>query len=164
MGLTKVDSIELSRYILAKCGTMSHLKLQKLIYYVEAWHLAYFQQPLIDEDFLAWVHGPVVEKVWQKYRDETAPLFSTIGIKPECVSEVVDGFESKLEESQKDIILDVLKEYSDKSAYHLECLTHDEWPWIEARKGLPPDIKSSSKISKKTMLDFYRLQLYGEST
>ena len=51
--ISKIDSELLTEYILSKYGKMSHLKLQKLLYYVQAFHLAYFDSPLIDDDFEA---------------------------------------------------------------------------------------------------------------
>ena len=58
----KIDSVILAEYILFKCGKMSHLKLQKLLYYVQAFHLAYFDSPLVDDEFEAWLHGQFQEK------------------------------------------------------------------------------------------------------
>jgi uncharacterized phage-associated protein len=57
--LGKVNAQILADYILQKYGSMSHLKLQKLLYYCESYHLAYFDDILIPEEFEAWVHGPV---------------------------------------------------------------------------------------------------------
>lgn len=39
-----IDSIILSDYILKHYGPMSHLKLQKLLFYCDAYHLAYFDK------------------------------------------------------------------------------------------------------------------------
>jgi uncharacterized phage-associated protein len=163
MGLTKIDSIELSRYLLAKYGGMSHLKLQKLVYYVEAWHLAYFGESIMDDEFEAWMHGPVSQKIWYKFKDFEFPLHNILTVKAVEAPKIIADFESKLISDQKDLISDVLQEYADKSAYYLECLTHSELPWVEARNGCPPDMKCSNKISKKTMRNFYRQALYGES-
>jgi uncharacterized phage-associated protein len=163
MGLTKIDSIELSRYLLAKCGGMSHLKLQKMIYYVEAWHLAYFEESIVDDEFEAWMHGPVSQKIWHKFKDFEFPLHNILTVKTDEVPTIISELESKVIPDQKELISDVLEEYGNKSAYYLECLTHSELPWIEARNGYPPDTKCSNKISKKTMQKFYRQALYGES-
>ncbi|MBR2290865.1 MAG: DUF4065 domain-containing protein [Prevotella sp.] len=54
-----IDSIVLSNYILKHYGPMSHLKLQKLLYYCDAYSLAYFGEELITDQFEAWVHWPV---------------------------------------------------------------------------------------------------------
>jgi uncharacterized phage-associated protein len=62
-----VSALFLSKYILSYVPS-TQLKLQKLVYYSEAWHLAYFERPLIPEDFEAWVHGPVVRSLWDHYK------------------------------------------------------------------------------------------------
>jgi uncharacterized phage-associated protein len=46
---------------------LSNLKLQKLVYYAQAWHLALEESPLFEEDFEAWIHGPVLPTLYQKY-------------------------------------------------------------------------------------------------
>lgn len=55
--LQKIQPIMLADYILKHYGPMSHLKLQKLLFYCDAYSIAYFDQPLIDEPFEAWVPG-----------------------------------------------------------------------------------------------------------
>ena len=49
-------------------GTITNLKLQKLVYYAQAWHLANFDKPLFDAKFEAWVHGPVIPGLYEEYR------------------------------------------------------------------------------------------------
>ncbi|MDR1722691.1 MAG: DUF4065 domain-containing protein [Tannerella sp.] len=69
--LGKIDSLVLANYILETVGKMSHLKLQKLLYLVQGYHLAYFGKPLIDDKFEAWVHGPVSRKVFGSLKDKS---------------------------------------------------------------------------------------------
>src|ERR1035437_5552959 len=47
---------------------ISNLKLQKLLYYAQAWHLALYDAPLFDDKIEAWVHGPVVPGVFREYK------------------------------------------------------------------------------------------------
>ena len=47
---------------------ISNLKLQKLLYYVQAWHLAVFQRPLFPEKFQAWLRGPAVPEIYERYQ------------------------------------------------------------------------------------------------
>ncbi len=47
---------------------ITNLKLQKLVYYAQAWSLALNNKELFPEDFEAWVHGPVLVKLYNKYR------------------------------------------------------------------------------------------------
>lgn len=45
------------------------LKLQKLLYYAHAWHLALKDAPLFDEDIEAWPWGPVVRDIYIQFKD-----------------------------------------------------------------------------------------------
>ena len=49
---------------------MSHKKLQKLCYYAVAWHYALYDSQLVENDeFEAWIHGPVSPSLWHEYKD-----------------------------------------------------------------------------------------------
>jgi uncharacterized phage-associated protein len=158
INLPTIDAVKLAKYILARSGPMSHLKLQKLLYYVEAWHLAFFEQSIIDEDFKAWLHGPVCVPVWHAVK-KLSILNGNIQIKADAKAKCLSSVDSIISRSQRQLITDVLKEYAGKSAYHLECLTHAEKPWIEARGETPADEASSARISKVTMRKFYQSRI-----
>lgn len=158
---SKIDSGLLTEYILFKYGRMSHLKLQKLLYYVQAFHLAYFESPLIDDEFEAWLHGPVSKKVFDRIKDFSL-LYNDIEYKAE--GETPDSaFNFALTSEQVELIHNVLDEYSQLTGQQLENLTHSELPWIEARKGCSFGDACREVISKTTMAEFYKSQLYGES-
>ncbi len=152
----EVDSIQLANYILAKVGPMSHLKLQKLIYYTQAWHLAYFKERLIKDDFQAWLHGPVSLKVWKNFKSNENPLLNKIEVEPLAAQSAKAHLAHNLTKDQHQLIDDVLKEYGNRTSYHLECLTHAEKPWMDARKGVGIADKCSNVISTETMATFYR--------
>lgn len=140
-----VDSVELAKYIICRMAQkgerISHLKLQKLLYYVQAWHIVYAEQPIFEEDFEAWLHGPVLRNVWNHYR-----TYSTMFDSLPCE----ENFDVKLTDEQCEIIDDVLDEYGEKTGYYLECLTHVEKPWQEARKK-----GENTLILKEDMLEYY---------
>ncbi len=48
---------------------MTNLKLQKLLYYAQGFHLAMFSKPLFDKKIEAWVYGPVVPYIFKKYEN-----------------------------------------------------------------------------------------------
>jgi uncharacterized phage-associated protein len=48
---------------------VSNLKLQKLLYYAQAWQLALYDEPLFNDRIEAWVHGPVVPSVYRQYKE-----------------------------------------------------------------------------------------------
>lgn len=129
---------------------VSNLKLQKLLYYVQAWHLAVFERPLFSERFQAWVHGPVIPEVyrrfnhyrWRNIDEEVAPP----DLSPGTIA----------------FVEEVLEEYGPLDARRLEYLTHREAPWIEARGDLPPDQPCEAEISEQAMQRFYRLRLSDE--
>lgn len=121
---------------------ITQLKLQKLVYYADAWFLANFDKPLIQEDFEAWAHGPVVRSLYTKYRDsgwDALPPETGPGVP----ADVADYLEA------------VFDEYGQYGAKKLEEMTHSEQPWMEARGNLRPEAASSNKISKLLMRNYY---------
>lgn len=126
------------------------LKLQKLAYYAQAWHLANFDKPLFADDFEAWAHGPAHRGLYAKYRDfgyQALPAES--GVFPP--SEVCRFLGA------------VFMEYGQFSAKELEQMTHEELPWLEARGNLPPETASTQIISRLTMRNFYAERLGKKS-
>jgi len=93
---TKVDSIQLANYLLAVAGPMPHLKLQKLAYYVEAWHLAYFGEPLIEDNFQAWLHGPVSPRIWKQFKNDENPLLNQLSLDREIARNSRATFPAKI--------------------------------------------------------------------
>ncbi len=157
--LSKINATILADFILIKYGPMSHLKLQKLLYYTQAYHLAYFDTDLIPENFEAWVHGPVCREVYNTLRDKSI-LYSDVGFSGEHNPE--DILSNSLTTDQMALIVDVNNELSTWSGIELETSTHSELPWISARTGLSPEAKSTTLISKDLMYEFYKKELYGK--
>lgn len=151
----RISSSLLADYILSKLENVSHLKLQKLLYYVDAWHLAVLDEALVNEDFEAWLHGPVVRSVYARFKAQGGFMYDSIYIDPQQKAAAIQNIEAGLHRDQMELISDVLSEYGDKSDYHLECLTHSEEPWIEARKGVEAGEASQNRLSKETMKRYY---------
>jgi uncharacterized phage-associated protein len=130
-----------------KQNPISNLKLQKLLYYAQAWHLALFKQPLFEEEIEAWVHGPVVPQIFRRYRDcKWNPITNGGAIPSPSLSTHLD---------------EVWRVYGNLSAFDLERLTHSEDPWRIARDGLPSDASSNAIIEKSSMQEYYSLRLNG---
>ena len=55
-------------YVLKKHGTINVFKLNSLLYIMQASYLHYYNKPLFDEDFEAWMAGPTLPSVWKKYK------------------------------------------------------------------------------------------------
>jgi uncharacterized phage-associated protein len=162
-----IELAHLITYLANKKGdTVSHKKLQKLLYYVDGWHMVYFNFPIIDEDFEAWVHGPVIPSLYQELKEFG---FNNIEItNGEDVSESIESqinsiIESnKIHEDQLELIDTVMLKYGSLSSMELELLSHSEAPWLKARQGIGPNQPCKNKISKAKMKDFYKAKLHIE--
>ncbi|SRR5713101_2633851 len=133
-----------------KQSAVSNLKLQKLLYYSQAWHLALFGKPLFEEEIEAWVHGPVVPEIFRFYRDYKWAAI----VNPDFHGKKAP-FVAHLEE--------VWRVYGNLRAFELERLTHSEEPWRIARAGLPPDASSNAIITKASMREYYSSRLNGKA-
>lgn len=164
----KVNIEDISDFVLHYCFikgiTINHLKLQKLLYYIQAWHLVYFDEnPLFDEKPEAWVNGPVYRKVYDKFK--TFPIYNEIGLDgnipnndPEAnFQKICDQLD--LDKEQIEFLNAVLDNYAVMHPDRLVFLTHNEAPWNEARKGLGPFDYSDEKISHKSMFEYYQARL-----
>ena len=135
---------DVANYILEKKGATSVMKLQKLVYYSQAWSLTWNEQPLFEEDIQAWVNGPVVRGLYNAHRGnyKVEPNF-------------FNGNSESLNKYQMETIDKVLAFYGDKDPQWLSELTHMESPWIEARKALNNLERGEVVISKESMLEYY---------
>lgn len=125
------------------------LKLQKLCYYAQAWHLAFTGEPLFEGEFEAWEHGPVNRALWRQYNDHKWRPIPPEGLDDFCPEEVFTTDELHT-------LNEVWEAYGYYSARYLEDLTHQEDPWREARGDLPPDAPSTAPIRQEHMMYFYR--------
>jgi uncharacterized phage-associated protein len=122
---------------------ITHLKVQKLLYYAQGWALAYFGKPLFSEDMQAWAHGPVLLSVWEQYRD-----FGFQAIPEQKVTRKVSG-------DAADLLDSVNERYGIYSAKRLEKMTHTERPWLMARGALPPEARCTEIVLKSDIKAFF---------
>lgn len=160
--LDTVDSGVLAAYILQKCSSMSHLKLQKLLFYVQAYHLAYFNADLISDEFEAWVHGPVSRKLYESLNGENT-MYSDVFYEEKNDSPNTT-FNELLTKDQLQLIDDVLEELSPLTTLQLENMLHSEMPWKTARKGYSAADKCNVVIEKEVIRTFYKTLIHGEET
>jgi uncharacterized phage-associated protein len=158
--LSKVNSSKLAEYILEKEGNMSHLKIQKLLYFIEGYHLAYFDESLIDDNFEAWVHGPVSRELYNQLKDKSI-LYSDISFEQQEGEVLPSTFlKNNLTSEQLSLIDEVLDLYGKETAFALESITHQQKPWIETREGFA-DAEKCEKIIPKDKIKSYFKQFVG---
>ena len=126
---------------------ISNLKLQKLLYYAQAWHLAIFDRRLFPERFQAWAHGPVIPTLYAAYRQ--------YGWK----NVDADPPEPKFDDQTRSFLGEFLDEYGPLDAFRLEWLAHHDDPWLKARGNLPAGAQCTNLIDEHLMKRTYRSKL-----
>ena len=128
--------------ILERQGSMSTWKLQKLVYYCQAWHSTWDDTPLFDDAIEAWANGPVVRALYNQHRTK----FSVGGW---------GGDSSRLTKGESESIDAVLRVYGNMSGSDLAALTHRERPWLDARAGMPEGERGNRVIPLQAMTEYY---------
>lgn len=159
--ISRIDSDHLVNYILVKGGAMSHLKIQKILFYIQAYHLAYFDEPIIDDEFQAWVHGPVSRKIYNSAKDLSILHTELKFVLDDGETPPENIVNETLNSSQIELVNDVIDELKGLSGLQLENMTHSEDPWIYARRGYEPGQRCEVIIQKEMIRDFYKHQIYG---
>lgn len=148
--MEKYSVFDIANWFLNKMS-VSPKKLQKLVYYSEAWSNALYDEELIsDTVFEAWAHGPVSPELYQKYKE--------YGWKDIDVRETSNITDPKV----LDLLESVWLTYGDLSANELEALTHQEDPWRRARAGYPEGSHCEVEISKHDMKVYYKSIYSGD--
>lgn len=146
-GSKKLDALQVAEYFILRSNEakkpITNKKLQKLLYYAQAWSLVLNKEKLFPEKIEAWVHGPAVRSVYVKYKE--------FGFNP--IQKDVDPVSMALK--TRKLLDTVWNVYGKLDPAYLEQLTHSEGPWREAREGLQDCESSENEISLKTMRDFY---------
>jgi uncharacterized phage-associated protein len=142
------QALDIAQYFLARAHqergeVLSALKLQKLVYYAQAWSLVFRQQPLFADPIEAWQHGPVVRSLWKLYPILTQNIESGLALPTFSMAE-------------QTVLQQVWQSYADQSARSLSNLTHTELPWLRARQGVAPNARSRNAISPTEMRSYYQ--------
>lgn len=119
------SAVDVARYIIWYCKrqgySISNLKLQKILYFVQAEFLVNTGKPCFSEEIEAWDFGPVVPIAYRKYKH-----FGSSDI-PDAVSD-----NNVIADEDKELIKTVIDKFADYSATDLVSLTHNQFPWIDA--------------------------------
>ena len=140
-----VSVYDVAQYILGKIGPLTTMKLQKLLYYSQAWSLVWDDKPLFAEEFEAWANDPVCRELYNMHKG----VFS--------LSELPIGDAGRLNPDEVETVDAVLKHYGDKTPHWLSELTHLERPWKETRADslCPPGYSCDAIIPKELMREYY---------
>lgn len=139
------DVKEIAKKIIAKTDTehgdtISNLKLQKMLYYMQGFHLAFFGTPLFEEEIKAWQYGPVVPSVYEEYKRYESKAI-----------DLPEGPIIQLTEEEEAVFDNVYDEYNQFSAVALMKMTHEESPWRST--------EISQVIDKEKIKEFFNTQI-----
>ena len=121
---------------------ITNLKLQKLVYYAQGFHLAMFDKPLFDNQIEAWTHGPVCPDLYHAKK--------SFGRGPVEANVDFDG--SIFSDDQLELLDEIYTVYGQFSAWRLRDLTHEESPWCNNKD-------SKNIISHSDLSEYFSTQL-----
>lgn len=125
--------------------SITNLKLQKMLYYMQGYWLAIFNKPLFDDEIEAWMYGPVVPEVYYEFKRH-----GSLSINPEevkCPDNLI------LSDDEEGIFSDIMEEYGQFSAVKLMNMTHNEKPWKSVPTGF------GSIMSKELIKEYFSSQI-----
>lgn len=124
---------------------MTPKRLQKLCYYAQAWYLVFHDRRLFNNEFQAWVHGPVCPELYHEYKEYG---FNEIPSQKK-LPKSIDGDTYKF-------LCEVYNSYGEFTGDQLEELTHNEEPWIRARGDLKGWMLSKEPLDDRVIRAYYK--------
>ena len=155
MGMKELVAFDVADFFLSK-GSLTQKKLQKLVYYAYAWFIALNNESkdeitneLFKEQPEAWIHGPVFPSLYDRYKNYN---WNEIEKKESNL---------KLNKDLEAFLDDIWMKFGEFTADELEYMTHQESPWIKARKNVDFFERSNKKISKEDIFMYYNGLING---
>lgn len=149
------SALDVAKYIICVAlnngDSITNLKLQKLLYYAQAWYLVNNDnEKLFEDKILAWPYGPVVQVVYDEYKN--------FGRSPILIDDCdLENPVDNLKESVKNYLDEFCETFFKFSATELVTMTHREKPWVNAILN-----GYGSEISTELMYNFYTNMLNNE--
>lgn len=137
------SAFDVAAYILKKIGPAPAMKLQKLVYYSQAWSLVWDERPLFQNRIEAWANGPVIRDLYEAHRGQFE------------VARIRKGSAGKLSPVERETVDAVIRFYGDRPGQWLSDLTHREDPWRDARSGLASGEHGNREITHSAMAEYY---------
>jgi uncharacterized phage-associated protein len=134
----------LSKTINDDDAKLTNLKLQKLIYYAQGFHLAIFNNELYQDEIEAWQHGPVCPTIYHDFKKFGSNIIPC----DECEKDFSDIFN----EDQIELLEEIYDVFGQFSAWKLRDMTHEEPTWMNNKD-------SASKISLEEMKEYFKTRV-----
>jgi uncharacterized phage-associated protein len=142
-GRNMASVYDVAQHILDKTGPISTWKLQKLVYYAQAWSSVWLDRALFPSRIEAWANGPVCRELYDRHRGQ-------------FIIQAIDGGSAKnLPQDEIEAIDKVVDFYGRYNGQQLSDFTHSERPWIAAREGLSSGERCEREITLESMSEYY---------
>jgi len=146
----KNNLLSITKYLVENYKIIQPVKLQKILYFLYLDYLKENNEKLFDEEFEAWVYGPVVTKVFYHIKhhgfnfeiEEDDTLFEICSLNNDKIKSFID---------------EKINKYLNKSTFDLVEIAHNTKPWKNARKGLKDNEISNNNINFSDMKDFSKI-------
>jgi uncharacterized phage-associated protein len=150
------SALTVANYFIAKAlvegGQIDPLKLQKLIYFANGWHLAKYGTPLIREPIHAWKYGPVVESVYHAFKHYGGQRITATGSEPD---ETIEA------QQTRELLDEVWKHFGHYNGLALSNLSHDpDGPWAQRTRG-GPSLGFGPKMRNEEMRSYFESLVQG---
>jgi uncharacterized phage-associated protein len=132
---------------------LTEIRLQKLLYYAQAWFLVFNEAPLFDTRIEAWAHGPTIAEIHKKYSH-----IGPAGIPPE------KEFGERLTEAEKEFLFEIWDTYKKYSAWSLRDMATKEAPWIQARGKCGPADRCDNEVTHESLKSYFDKLLEKEAS
>ena len=153
--------LDICRYIINysndKEYDISNLKLQKLLYFIQAYFLIETKQPCFKEVIEAWDFGPVVPVVYNEYKQYAGTHIPYIESYLEYdTNNIWDSIkrieynDNIISTNDKKLIEDVVDKLSNYTATDLVSITHKQEPWINTYRE-----NKHNEITNQMLYDYF---------
>lgn len=155
------DVLDVSRYIINYSNKndygISNLKLQKLLYFVQAYFLIQTGHPCFKDKIEAWDFGPVVPVAYREFKGfagmDIPTLKSYIAFDENYIwnTKHIEFEENCIDNDDKTLIDKIVDEFSNYSATDLVELTQHQTPWIDAI------LSQNNEITNKSIFEYFNV-------
>ena len=128
--VVKIASYIVSRYQKEYGCCMDEMKLHKLLYFTQRESIIQTGSPLFETAFEAWKYGPVLVEIRRYYKNNLLNV--------ELSADKIEQYQPVFDK--------VFQQYASKDSWSLSTITHGEYSWRNARKGVADAENSSAKI------------------
>ncbi|WP_424526373.1 Panacea domain-containing protein [Spiroplasma endosymbiont of Glossina fuscipes fuscipes] len=142
----------ITKYLVEKYNIKEPVKLQKILYFLYLDYLKQYDEKLFDDEFEAWIYGPVIRKIFNHIRYNGYNFIEIESYTDKYLE--IEKIQYLTDEKVKNFINENIKKYINMSSIELVEKTRDSLPWIKARKNLGPHDISKNKLLFKDIQEF----------